>query len=198
MSYYPFFIDIKDRTFLVIGGGRIAAEKIGRLKLFTDSIVVVAEETEINGVRVIRKKYDRRDLSLGDYVVAATGDPEVDRAVSDDCRAEGKPVNVVDDQALSDFIFPSVIKRGDLILAISSGGKSPACVKRLRREIEAVLPENMEEILDAMGEARKLVRAKVSDSPERNRIYGEMLDSLFETGEDPGEAVKKILEKYGS
>ena len=86
MVYFPFYCDITDRTFLVIGGGKVAEEKVNRLLRFTDSIVVVAPETGIKGVRVLRREYREEDLALGDFVVAATGIREVDRKVAAQCR----------------------------------------------------------------------------------------------------------------
>ena len=112
MSYFPFFTDISDKTFLIIGGGNVAADKILRLKRFTDRIIVIAPETEIEGVQVIRKEYDSGDLALGNYVVAAVGEQEIDRQIARDCRAAGIPVNVVDDIEYCDFIFPSIVKTG--------------------------------------------------------------------------------------
>ena len=142
MSYFPFFTDISDKTFLIIGGGNVAADKILHLRRFTDRIIVIAPETEIEGVRVIRKEYDSGDLALGDYVVAAVGVRDIDRQIARDCRAAGIPVNVVDDIEYCDFIFPSIVKRGKLTVAISTlvvllsmRGCSVSSLKRCCRRI---------------------------------------------------------------
>ena len=147
MSYFPFYFDITDKTFLIIGGGPVAREKVNRLRRFTENIIVIAPETEIEGtctenpcrcageVQILCKEYGEEDLALGDYVVAATGIREVDRKVAGDCRGRGIPVNVVDDQAYCDFIFPSIVKRDSLTVAISTFGTSPAYAMQLRKEM---------------------------------------------------------------
>ena len=138
MSYFPFYTNISNKTFLIIGGGTVALEKVDRLRRFTDSIIVIAPLTEIKGmevktpirgadrVQILRREYREEDLPLGDYVVAATGIREVDRRVAEDCRRRKIPVNIVDDQAYCDFIFPGIVKRGPLTVAISTSGTSPA------------------------------------------------------------------------
>ena len=160
---------------MIIGGGNVAADKILRLKRFTDRIIVVAPETEIEGVRVIRKEYDSEDLALGDYVVAAVGEREIDRQIARDCRAEGIPVNVVDDIEYCDFIFPSIVKKGKLTVAISTSGSSPLYARMLRQQLEEMLPENIEQVLDEMQELRERTAEEVADQKERARIYREAL-----------------------
>lgn len=178
MSYFPFFTDISDKTFLIIGGGNVAADKILRLKRFTDRIVI-APETEIEGVRVIRKEYDSGDLALGDYVVAAVGVRDIDRQIARDCRAAGIPVNVVDDIEYCDFRFPSIVRRGKLTVAISTSGSSPLYARMLRQQLEEMLPENIEQVLDEMQELRERTAEEVADQKERARIYKEaLLDKL--------------------
>jgi siroheme synthase-like protein len=194
MSYFPFYLDITNKTFLIIGGGPVAHEKVNRLRRFTQEIIVIAPETEIEGTRaenpqrgvgevqILCKEYEEKDLELGDYVVAATGIREVDRKVAGDCRSRGIPVNVVDDQAYCDFIFPSIVKRGPLTIAISTSGTSPAYAMQLRRELDEMLPDEIEAILDRMGEIRADVSARVSEQKTRAVLYKKILARLIETG----------------
>ena len=109
---------------------------------------MIAPQTQIEGTRtaqpqkgagevqILCREYREEDLVLGDFVVAATGIREVDRKVAADCRRRGVPVNVVDDQEYCDFIFPSIVKRDSLTIAISTSGTSPAYAMQLRKEIE--------------------------------------------------------------
>ncbi len=138
MSYFPLFLDITNKTFLIIGGGPVALEKVSRLRRFTEDIIVIviAPQTQIEGTRtaqpqkgagevqILCREYREADLEFGDLVVAATGIQEVDRKVAADCRRRGVPVNVVDDQEYCDFIFPSIVKRDSLTIAISTSGSS--------------------------------------------------------------------------
>jgi siroheme synthase-like protein len=157
-------------------------------------MIVIAPHTEIEGrevevprrsadyVQILRREYRADDLAFADYVVAATGIREVDRGVADDCRKRKIPVNVVDDQAYCDFIFPSIVKRGPLTIAISTSGTSPAYAMQLRRELDEMLPDEIEAILDRMGEIRADVSARVSEQKTRAALYKKILARLIETG----------------
>ncbi|MBQ8987001.1 MAG: bifunctional precorrin-2 dehydrogenase/sirohydrochlorin ferrochelatase [Lachnospiraceae bacterium] len=194
MSYFPFYTNIHNKTFMIIGGGTVALEKVNRLRHFTASMIVIAPHTEIEGrevevprrsadyVQILRREYRADDLAFADYVVAATGIREVDRGVADDCRKRKIPVNVVDDQAYCDFIFPSIVKRGPLTIAISTSGTSPAYAMQLRRELDEMLPDEIEAILDRMGEIRADVSARVSEQKTRAALYKKILARLIETG----------------
>ena len=194
MSYFPFYTNIHNKTFMIIGGGTVALEKVNRLRRFTASMIVIAPHTEIEGrevevprrsadyVQILRREYRADDLAFADYVVAATGIREVDRGVADDCRKRKIPVNVVDDQAYCDFIFPSIVKRGPLTIAISTSGTSPAYAMQLRRELDEMLPDEIEAILDRMGEIRADVSARVSEQKTRAVLYKKILATLIETG----------------
>lgn len=215
MSYFPFYTNISNKTFLIIGGGTVALEKVNRLRRFTDSIIVIAPNTEIEGietedplrgadkVQILRREYREEDLSLGDYVVAATGIREVDRRVAEDCRSRKIPVNVVDDQEYCDFIFPGIVKRGPLTVAISTSGTSPAYAMQLRRELEEILPERIEEILERMGEIRGEVAARVSDQKTRAAVYKRILAALIEsenglTNEELKDMIDRAADNRGS
>lgn len=209
MSYFPFYLDISNKTFLIIGGGPVALEKVNRLRRFTEDIIVIAPQTQIEGRRVTQisrlagemqilcKEYEAEDLALGDYVVAATGIREVDRRVAEDCRERGIPVNAVDDQAYCDFIFPSIVKRGSLTVAISTFGTSPAYAMQLRREIEDMLPGEIGPILDRMGGLRSSVAARITDQKTRAAAYRSVLARLIESENQlTDEDIEEIIRQF--
>lgn len=181
MTLFPFYEDIEDKTFLVIGGGKVAKEKIGRLRLFTDKIIVVAKETDIRDADVRQKAFEDSDLALGDICIVATPDRQLNRHIAALCHKQSIPVNVVDDRSLCSFIFPSIVKRGDLTVSITTAGKSPAYAQRLRREIEAALPEHIEDILERMEMLRKIVPEYIVEQRVRGALYKRLLDRLLET-----------------
>ena len=187
MNYFPFYYDITGKAFLIIGGGRTALEKADRLRRFTQDIIVVAPETAIEGVRVIRREYREEDLALGDYVIAATGIPQVDRRVAADCRRRGIPVNTVDDRENCDFIFPGIVKRGDLIVAVSTSGTSPAYAMQLRKEIEEILPGRIESILTRMGSLRSRMAERIGDQKIRAAAYKRILALLIASDNSAGD-----------
>ena len=152
MSYFPFYLDITNKTFLIIGGGPVALEKVSRLRRFTEDII------------------------------AATGIREVDRKVAEDCRSRGIPVNVVDDQEYCDFIFPSIVRRDSLTIAISTSGTSPAYAMQLRKEIEQMLPDEIGPILTRMGSLRSEVSKQIQDQKARAATYRQLLAELIASG----------------
>ena len=193
MSYFPFYLNITNKTFLIIGGGPVALEKVNRLRRFTEDIIVIAPQTKIEGavvetpqrcagkVQILCKEYSEEVLPLGDYVVAATGIREVDRQVATDCRRHGIPVNTVGDQEYCDFIFPSIVKRDSLTVAISTFGTSPAYAQQLRKEIEVILPDQIGPILTRMGNLRGEVSARITSQKARAAAYRKILAALIES-----------------
>lgn len=179
MTLFPFFEDIENKYFLLVGGGRVAKGKLKRLRQFTDKIIIIAEKTDITGYKVFKKQFEESDLKLGDYVIAASDDRELNKRISLLCREMRIPVNVVDAPELCTFIFPSLIKHGDLTVGICTGGKSPAASKYIRREIENILPENIESIIDEMGALREKLKTEVPNQEERSKILKRKLIELM-------------------
>lgn len=181
MILFPFYEDIEDKTFLVIGGGKVAKEKIGRLRLFTDKIIVVAKETDIKNANVKQKAFEDSDLALGDICIVATPDRQLNSHIAELCKKQGIPVNVVDDKNLCSFIFPSVIKRGALNISITTSGKSPAYAQKLKQDIEVTLPDHIEDILDRMEKLRGIVPEYIGEQKKRGVLYKRLLDRMLET-----------------
>ena len=130
-------------------------------------------------MQILCREYREADLEFGDLVVAATGIQEVDRKVAADCRRRGVPVNVVDDQEYCDFIFPSIVKKESLTIAISTSGTSPAYAMQLRKEIEQILPGRIGPILTRMGGLRGEVSARIPDQKARAAAYRQLLAEMI-------------------
>lgn len=177
MTLFPFFENIDGKRFLVIGGGNVAKGKVDRLRQFTDNITVIAECTDIEGA--IIKPFEAADLEGADYVIGASDDRELNHYISKLCRSRGVPVNIVDNPELCTFIFPSLVKRGDLVIGITSAGKSPAFSQYIRREAERIVPDNAEEIIDELYAFRNELKKTVSDQKERAKLLKEKLNELL-------------------
>jgi siroheme synthase-like protein len=119
------------------------------------------------------------DLADADYVIAATGIPEIDRAVYEDAKRRNILVNMVDVPEYCDFIFPSVVKRGKLVAGVSSSGASPLAAVRLRKEIEKIIPEGIEEKLDYLFEARRKAKEEIKDPKERRQYLIELSNRVL-------------------
>ncbi len=177
MTLFPFFEDIENKTFLVIGGGRVAKGKIKRLKQFTDNIKIIASGSDIDGY--IQKAFEPSDLDIADYVIGASDDRNLNQEISILCQSRGIPVNIVDDPELCTFIFPSLIKRGDLTIGICTGGKSPAMSQYIRKEIDSILPDDIESIIDEMSSFREQLKKEVPNQKDRAEILKNKLAELM-------------------
>lgn len=181
MGYYPVMIDLSGRKCLVVGGGEVGARKVRALSEAGAMVTVVAPEVDpalesMDRVEILRRDYRTGDVSGAALVFAATGDRSVNMTVADDARAAGIPVNVVDDPELCSFIVPSVVRRGDLVIAVSTSGASPALAKRIRRDIEACYGPEYAGLVALMGELRTEVKARYQSHREREAAFGRMLE----------------------
>ena len=195
MTLFPFFEDIDGKRFVVIGGGKVAKGKVRRLLLFTDNITVISENTDIDFVPVIKRSFTESDILSGDYIIAATDSEETNGRIFALCKKYRKPVNTVDDPEKCTFIFPSLIKRGELVIGISTTGKSPALSKKLRQQFESGLDGDIEKVLDKMGLLRLRLKELVPDQNTRSEILKQALDCYLENS-DNDLSVEKIITEY--
>jgi precorrin-2 dehydrogenase/sirohydrochlorin ferrochelatase len=165
MSLFPLFLKLTARPCIVVGGGNLAETKIESLLAAQAKVTVIAPEAcarivdfaEAGEVEWHRRAYTEGDLEGSFLVVAATDDPAVNRAVFQEATQKGILCNCVDDPPFCDFYFPSVVRRGDLQIAISTAGASPALAQRLRKEINAQLPLDAGDWLTDLGNLRREV-----------------------------------------
>lgn len=165
MSLFPIFLKLAAKPCVVIGAGSIAESKIESLLQSEASIKVIAPEAlprvrawaDAGDLLWERREYRSGDLTGSFLVVAATATAEVNRAVYAEASAEGILCNAVDDPPFCDYYFPSVVRRGELQIAISTAGESPALAQRLRMEINQQLPLDTGEWLMELGRLRREV-----------------------------------------
>ena len=200
MNRFPLCINLEDKNFLVVGSGMIARRKLLAIGDFTRNITVIskkgAEGLAREGIKVVNKCFDDKDLEGFDFVIAATGSREQDEAIVAACKSRGIPVNAADDREECDFFLPGIIKRGDLVVSVSTSGKSPAYSKHLREQIEDIIPENIEKVLDIMGELRKILPSKVDSQKERSLVYNYVMSKLLSMDDLDEANVDKIIEEY--
>ncbi|HKX05728.1 MAG TPA: bifunctional precorrin-2 dehydrogenase/sirohydrochlorin ferrochelatase, partial [Methylomirabilota bacterium] len=147
MAYYPLCLEMAGRPCLVVGGGPVAERKVaGLLDAGAWLTVVSPTATEslhawarADRIRLVEREYTAADLAGHSVVFVATDDERVNAAVARDARAAGLLINAADDPAHCDFILPAVVRRGDLTVAVSTGGASPALARTVRDEIGAFL-----------------------------------------------------------
>lgn len=165
---YPLFLNLEGRTCLVVGGGGVARRKIEPLLASGAKVVVVAPEIQ-SAIETLaveerldlrRRPFEPEDLAGCVLVIAATSDEETNRRVFASARSRGVLCNVVDAPALCDFHVPAVVRRGDLRIAVSTAGKSPAFASRVRRELERLYPERAGAALERLGRIRASTLAR--------------------------------------
>jgi siroheme synthase-like protein len=166
MTLFPMFVKLEGKLVVVVGGGEIAAGKIDGLLRAGARIRVVAPEVVPAFVEPIRgrevewipRKFEARDLDGATLAIAATSAPGMNAAVFREAEARGIFCNAVDDIENCHFYYGSIVQRGDLQIAISTNGKSPALAQRLRQELEKQFGPEYEVWLEWLGAARELLR----------------------------------------
>jgi len=166
MEYLPLFLRLRSRPVLVVGGGVVALRKVAWLLRTGARITVVAPvlhpelaaRAARGELRHIAAGFDPALLADAVLVVSATDAADTNRAVSQAARARGVPVNVVDDASLSSFIFPAIVERAPLLVAVSTAGEAPVLARRVREQIEALLPARLGSLARFMGARRATVQ----------------------------------------
>jgi siroheme synthase-like protein len=182
MNLLPIFLKLASRQCLLVGAGEVALQKIPSLLAAEARIRVVAPRVsaEIAAVssegriEVVEREYTDSDLDGIFLVIAATDDTEVNAAIYRGAVERNILCNSVDDPPHCDFYFGSVVSRGDLQIAISTAGESPALAQRLRREIDAQLPGHLGPWLHNLGELRREVLAAYPATEERKLLLHQL------------------------
>jgi precorrin-2 dehydrogenase/sirohydrochlorin ferrochelatase len=162
MSYFPVFIKFDNKKVLIIGGGKIAYRKLKYLLEFTDKITVISNEyikevselIESNSLSSTKRNYKTEDSKGFDIVIAAVDNIKLQESIYKETREYKCLYSCVDIQEYCDFIFPSYIKRGDLTIAISTSGSSPAMAKHLKIWLDKIIPSSIADFLKQMREYR--------------------------------------------
>ena len=194
MRYFPVFLDLKNRKCVVVGGGRVAERKIQNLRKAGAAVTVVSPRLtpalerlkETKGIEHRRRAYKTGDLKAAFLAVAATDHRPTNEKVFREASARRIPVNAVDDPVHCTFIVPAVISRGDILIAISTGGRSPALAKALRKKLEREVGGEYSSLLKLIGAVRKSILPLGWGPMKNQKIYRRLLQEdvldLFRRG----------------
>ncbi len=185
MKYYPAYLDLRDRPCVVIGGGTVAERKTLALLEAGAEVTIISpaltpklhEFSDAGKITHLQKQYEESDLSGQFLVIAATPSVEVNTLVARACRKRHVLVNVAVPPEESSFIVPSVVERGDLMIAISTSGASPALAKKIRQDIEQRYGAEYGLFLDKMSAIRNRVREEIPDEQKRHEVFQALVDS---------------------
>jgi uroporphyrin-III C-methyltransferase/precorrin-2 dehydrogenase/sirohydrochlorin ferrochelatase len=209
MEYLPLFVDLKDRNCLVVGGGEVAARKAGLLLKANASVTIVAPEISAATQRLLDENkliylntvFDQTQLVGTFLVVAATDNEVVNRRVYDHAKENNVLVNVADNTELCDFILPSILDRSPMIVAVSSGGKSPILARQLRARLETLIPPSYGNLATLVGRYRDSVKDKLPTLALRRRFWSNILQGrvadhvLAGRDEQAEQALNALLEQ---
>ena len=209
--YYPVFLNLQDRRCLVAGGGQVALRKANTLLEYGARVTVISPRlcagmhklSSGGRIKVINRAYQPGDIKGFHLAVVATGNRGVNLAAAEEAKKRGVPVNVVDDPVLSDFIVPSIMRRGSLCIAVSTSGKSPALARKIRSRLEDEFSKEYALLVPVIEKVRRQLKRqglKVSSKDWQEAID---LDSMIDLirkgrGTEAGEALLEKLRKCGN
>jgi precorrin-2 dehydrogenase / sirohydrochlorin ferrochelatase len=185
MKYYPVNLNIEDRKCLVVGGGPVAFRKARMLMDCGAEVTVVSMDfcdefqklKNMSSISLVQRKYFSSDLDGKFLVISATDDSELNRRISADAEKKNMLCNIADVPDICNFILPSVIRRGDLVVSVSTSGRSPAFAKHLRKELENNFGDEYARFLYLMGAIRKKL-LQTEHAPEAHKpIFEQLIQS---------------------
>ena len=205
MAYFPFITDIEDMDCLVAGGGSVAWHKVEILAEYNVNIHIVAvsaseklKEAADSNKRIdikIREFMDS-DINGMDFVVAATGNRELDMHISQLCKKQRIPVNVVDIKEACSFIFPAIIHKEPLLVTVSSGGASPAFTAKIKRDINQVIPGYYASMAERLAGIREYVIDNIDNVKTRKQIFEKLVQyGSTHNGVIPEEEVEQAIKE---
>ena len=184
MRYYPIYLDIRDRNCLVVGGGSVGSRKVETLLDCGAKVTVVsidAGETlkKLSDRGVIQMKeraFQSADLDNMFLVIGATDNEALNFEIYAAARRRGVLCNIADRPEACNFVLPSIVNRGDLIIAISTSGKSPAFAKKLRKQLETQFGNEYAEFLNLMGAIRKKLLSKDHEPEAHKHLFERLIE----------------------
>jgi precorrin-2 dehydrogenase/sirohydrochlorin ferrochelatase len=183
MKYYPLFLNVREKNCLVVGGGGVGTRKalgLARAGARVQVVSPVFSKTLAagagSGVTLVHRAYDRSDLSGMFLVFAATSQADVNRQIQADAGEMGVLCNVADAPDRSDFILPGVVAQGDLLVAVSTCGASPAMAKKIRKDLETLFGPEYGRCLRLMARIRSRLLAGNHDPAGHAKLFSALVE----------------------
>ncbi|MFH1350138.1 MAG: bifunctional precorrin-2 dehydrogenase/sirohydrochlorin ferrochelatase [Pseudomonadota bacterium] len=203
MPYYPILIDLTGKRVVVVGGGAVAQRKIETLLEYGAIVDVISRDLtpllskyeEEGKIRLLDLEFGEKALDGAFMVIAATDDPGLNHEVSKHARAKGLLINAVDQPNDCNFIVPAILRRGELTIAVSTSGKSPALAKKVREKLEQSFGSEYESFLNLMGWLRQEILSRGFSQDKNSRLFHELVDSplLYTIGQKDWKKAAAII-----
>jgi precorrin-2 dehydrogenase/sirohydrochlorin ferrochelatase len=184
MRYYPVNLDIKNRKCLVVGGGSVGTRKVMTLLECGAVVTVVSSDVaeellelaEKKMIELKRRPYKSSDIDGMFLVIGATDNEELNWQINKDAEHQNKLCNIADRPEACNFILPSIVNRGNLVIAISTSGKSPAFAKKMRQDLEKEFGEEYDEFLQLMGAIRKKALSEKHEPEAHKHLFEQLIN----------------------
>ena len=183
----------------MVGGGTVALQKIEKLIMFEPKITVIAPEISddilsIEGIRIIKRAFLDSDLDGAFFVITATNDEKLNEHIFRMCSEKSILVNTVDDKEKCSFIFPAIVKRENVTVAVSTSGKSPIYARYLRKQIENLLDDRTDDIIEILAGVRSKIKREISVEENRKLAFERILAiALDDTDDVTDEKIEVII-----
>jgi precorrin-2 dehydrogenase len=184
MRYYPVNLDIQNRKCLVVGGGSVGTRKVMTLVECGAVVTVVSSDVAEELLELAKKKmielkkrpYESSDIDGMFLVIGATDNEELNRQINKDAEHQNKLCNIADRPEACNFILPSIVNRGNLVIAISTSGKSPAFAKKMRQDLEKEFGEEYDKFLQLMGAIRKKALSEKHEPEAHKHLFEQLIN----------------------
>ena len=185
MKYYPIHLDIKNRNCLIVGGGAVGTRKVNTLLECGARVIVVSPDptpqlarlASEESITLKKRAYRSDDLGGMFLVIGATDDETLNRQISNDAERAHILCNIVDRPEVCNFILPSIVRRGDLVITISTSGKSPALAKQLRQKLETQFGREYADFVLLMGAIRQKLLSQSHEPDAHKALFNQLIDS---------------------
>jgi len=187
MKHFPIFLDLKDRPCIVIGGGSVATRKVINLLTADAKVIVISPEVSDelqqlasdNKITVLERDFEDSDIAVAFLIVAATDKAGINAQIASLAHSANIPVNVADDPKLCSFIFPSILDRSPVTIAVSTGGASPVLARQLRMKLETMIPSACGRLAGITEEYREKVKQHFPKQEQRKAFWENALKGTF-------------------
>lgn len=184
MRYYPVSLDIQNRKCLVVGGGSVGTRKVMTLLECGAVVTVVSSDVAEELLELAEKKiidlkkrpYESSDIDGMFLVIGATDNEELNWQINKDAEHQNKLCNIADRPEVCNFILPSIVNRGNLVIAISTSGKSPAFARKMRQDLEKEFGEEYDKFLELMGAIRKKALSEKHEPEAHKRLFEQLIN----------------------
>ncbi|MFD2655962.1 precorrin-2 dehydrogenase/sirohydrochlorin ferrochelatase family protein [Gracilibacillus thailandensis] len=199
MNYLPFFLNLENKQIVIIGGGKVAERRLRRLLPFKENITIVSptlteslqQLIHLHNIHLLQTKCELKHFKQANLIVIATNDVETNQYVVQNAPSSAW-INATHQAEAGNMHFPITIQRGKLQIAISTGGASPILAKRLKESIEAELPDQYEQYIDFLFEARQLMKQLNISSSVREKLLHEVVENPIYSQKEQQIWIEKI------